>query len=40
MPYLVNIEGDEELNFIMGLMINNDIKEMYIGANNIIKRSD
>lgn len=38
-PYLANIESAEEMNFVMSLMISKDIKEIYIGANNLIKRS-
>ncbi len=38
-PYLVNIESSKEMNFLMDLMMNNSMKEMYIGANNIIQRS-
>jgi hypothetical protein len=37
-PYLVNIESNEEKKFVMSLMINKDIKEMYIGANNLVKK--
>ena len=39
-PYLANIESQEEMDFLMKLMIENKVKEMYIGANNIIKRSN
>lgn len=38
-PYLANIESPPEMDFLMKLMIENKVKEMYIGANNIIKRS-
>jgi hypothetical protein len=38
-PYLANIESPAEMDFLMKLMIENKVKEMYIGANNIIKRS-
>ena len=37
--YLVNIETQDEMNFVMDLMIKKNIQEMYIGANNIMKRS-
>lgn len=39
-PYLANIESQNEMDFLMNLMIENRVKEMYIGANNIIKRTN
>lgn len=39
-PYLANIESQEEMDFLMNLMIEDKVKEMYIGANNIIKRTN
>ncbi|CAF0743039.1 unnamed protein product [Brachionus calyciflorus] len=38
-PYLTNIESDEEMNFVMRFMIQNGINEIYVGANNLIKKS-
>lgn len=37
---MTNIEDDEEMNFVMRFMIQNDINEIYVGANNLIKRSN
>ncbi len=38
-PYLVNIESKGEMDFVMSIMDKNNIKELYVGANNIVKRS-
>ena len=37
--YLANLESQYEMDYIMYLMMTSKIKGIYIGANNIIKRS-
>jgi hypothetical protein len=38
-PYIVSIESDEEMSFIYSLMISTGASQIYVGANNIIKKS-
>jgi hypothetical protein len=39
-PYLVSIESDLEMNFVKKLMSTQNINGMYIGANNIVRKSN
>ena len=37
--YLANLENQYEMNYVMYIMQSSGLKDIYIGANNIIKRS-